>query len=311
MMFMDDSDEESIKSIKSKGSKKSKKTIDDDDATVAMAIEERDGDKNVEDDNDDNDDEDDEGDDDRIICIPRSTDELTEAGQAHNANGYGDSKEKRKRRGKTSICSSESSKKQQNLSTSTFTETTDPSHLSYPNYQQPNMKWSVSNMWDCTDEQTLTNSTPIDHILKLCDDVSQATSLTKAQECTQLVVRNLMALQDRYVVEFNILRRTVTEELFDSRSRVINLLHELRQHSATNQYDTQTMSSTNNSQKSTQPLPAAVHLSQAMSSVLTVQSALRGVYPHVSYAHAHHLHLTQPTPNASFNSRLKTKTSSK
>ena len=130
------------------------------------------------------------------------------------------------------------------------------------------VEWEVGQRWDAHAQYECERTTQVDAVLKACDDISHANSVDDAKRLAQAITKLTMANHDRTTVELNSMRQIVREELVDSRLRAIQLIHETRneQHHGDNQ---------------------GALLSRAMASVLQVQSSLRGIYPHISYAQAH------------------------
>ena len=130
------------------------------------------------------------------------------------------------------------------------------------------MEWDVGKRWDAHSQYECERTSHTDAILCACDELRRVESLEDARQLAHSITQCTMANHDRTTVELNTMRQVVREELVDSRVRTLHLLYELH-----------------NGQNCTDDQGAA--LSRAMTNVLQVQSSLRGVYPHISYAHAH------------------------
>ena len=136
-------------------------------------------------------------------------------------------------------------------------------------------EWAVDDKWN--DEFSYKeHDTHLHAVLDACDRLrlggeDNRETLTSHVET---IVRNVMSLCDRAKVEREILRQTVADELYEQRTYTAALLERLRKQDA---------GSTSSSCSSSQMTPMA----QAMQSVLQVHTSLRGIYPHISYAHAH------------------------
>lgn len=107
----------------------------------------------------------------------------------------------------------------------------------------------------------------VEHILRACDRL-MAAARTEDETCQlKSVVRNTMAMQDRFLVEVQAISTVAKEEVRHSYKRTCDLVEHLRSCE-----DRASNDST---------------VSRAMDDVTQVKNLLRGLHPHTSYAHAH------------------------
>lgn len=132
------------------------------------------------------------------------------------------------------------------------------------------VEWMIEDTWkDPTCFNNAIRSKELEEMLEACSNIQESPDCTEEiRALTRKITLNAMALTDRVSVECELLRQIVNDELIEHRRATVAFVEAYRQEEAR----------THSTSKVT---------IDAMANVLKVNSALRGVYPHISLAHPH------------------------